>query len=195
MQITDKMVLVKACGSEGRSEMFDITEYERIVREYRVPLFKYCYYRLRGNLELTEETVDDILYVLYRKWDRIDTDSNVRAWLYRVADREIKSHLKKYEQYYKNIESLDEAADDGRTESLGYYDEYFADHTPEEEYILSVRQRLPDGDREIFTLRFMEKRTIEDISCFTGIPYSTLRLRINKLERLIRIEIKNIFDK
>ena len=69
--------------------MVDITEYERVVREYRAPLFKYCFYRLRDNLELTEETVDDVLHVLYRKWDIIDPDGNVRAWLYRVADLEI----------------------------------------------------------------------------------------------------------
>lgn len=175
--------------------MVDIIEYERIVREFSAPLFKYCYYRLRGNIELTEETVDDILHVLYRKWDSLDTDGNVRAWLYRVADREIRSHLKKDERYYKYNESLEQAVDDGKTENLRHYDEYFADHTPEEEYMAEVRERLLEEFRDIFTMRFIEKRTLEETSRSLGLPYSTLRLRIGKLERLVRAEVKRIFDK
>ncbi len=174
--------------------MVDITEYERVVREYRAPLFKYCFYRLRDNLELTEETVDDVLHVLYRKWDSIDPDGNVRAWLYRVADLEIKSHLKKYERYYKYNESLEEALEEGKSRELQHFDEYFADNTPEEIYMEELRLRLPEEDREIFTLRFIEKRTIEEASRSIGMPYSTLRLRISRLERLVRAEIKKIFD-
>ena len=47
MQITDKMVLVNACGSEGRSEMFDITEanvdqiFSRSVKQMRANWVKH----------------------------------------------------------------------------------------------------------------------------------------------------------
>ena len=174
--------------------MVEINEYERIVRKFSVPLFKYCYYRLKGDIELTEETVDDIFHLLYRKWDTLDTDGNVRAWLYRVADREIMSHRKRAGRYYEHNESLDQAIDDGKTDNLRHYDEYFADHTPEEEHMARVREALPEEFRKIFSLRFMEKRTLDDTAAELGIPYSTLRLRISKLERLIKAEIKNIFN-
>ena len=60
--------------------MVDINQFEKIVKLYRKPLLKYCYYRLSQNLTLTEETLDDILYVLYQKWDTLDLNGNIRAY-------------------------------------------------------------------------------------------------------------------
>ena len=175
--------------------MVDLTEYERIVKEYRKPLFKYCYYRLYNNIDLTEETIDDILHILYKKWDTLDLNGNVRAWLYRVADREIKYHLKNHNRYYKHNESLEEAIEDRRIEHLEYYDTYFSGiDTPEEEYMDKIKSTLSDEYRQIFHYRYVEKKTLMETSSLTGIPYSSLRLRISKLEKTVRERIKEIFD-
>lgn len=45
--------------------MVDNSEYMRIVKKYRKPLFKYCYYRLKENKTLTEETIDDIMSMFH----------------------------------------------------------------------------------------------------------------------------------
>ncbi len=74
--------------------MVDIEKYEFIVEKYTRPLFQYCYYRLDENSALTEETMDDIMHLLYQKWESLDVDGNIRAWLYRVADNTIKYNKK-----------------------------------------------------------------------------------------------------
>lgn len=74
--------------------MFDIHEFEKIAVKYRKPLFKYCYYRLHNDTTLAEETVNDIFLVLYRKWDELDLNGNIRAYLYRVADNCIKHKVR-----------------------------------------------------------------------------------------------------
>ena len=173
----------------------DIKEYDRIVREYRKQLFRYCYYRLYENMILTEETFDNIILTLYKKWDTINFDANVKAWLYGVADLEIKQTLKKHNRYYDRNVSLDEILENGGGDIGEQYDEYFTDEDfREDEYIERLRDSLPDEYREIFTLRYIRRETLTEISSKTGIPYSSLRLRISKLDRLIRELVKKMFN-
>lgn len=175
--------------------MVDNNEYMRIVKKYRKPLFKYCYYRLMENKTLTEETIDDIIHILYQKWDTLDLNGNIRAYLYRVADNCIKHNLENYNRYYQHNESLEEAIDNNRFDYVEQYDDYFLDdETPEDVYIEKIKQALPDEYKEIFTYRYIEKKTLMETSELTGIPYSSLRLRISKIEKLIRDEVKRLFD-
>ena len=175
--------------------MVDNSEYMRIVKKYRKPLFKYCYYRLMENKTLTEETIDDIIHMLYQKWDTLDLNGNIRAYLYRVADNCIKHNLENYNRYYKRNESLEDAIDNNRFDYVEQYDDYFLDdETPEEVYIEKIKQVLPDEYREIFIYRYIEKKTLMETSKLIGIPYSSLRLRIIKIEKIIRDEIKKIFN-
>lgn len=175
--------------------MADLNEYIRIVEKYRKPLFKYCYYRLQQDQTLAEETFDDVIHVLYQKWDSLDVGEHIRAYLYRVADRCIKRSLEKHRRYYRHNESLDEALEAHRLEPGEYCDVYFQrEELSEEEAIAKIRETLPVEYRPLFVHRYIEKKTLMEISAQTGIPYSSLRLRIGKLERLIRDEIRKMFQ-
>ena len=63
----------------------------------------------------------------------------------------------------------------------------------EEELVEKVRDSLPEGMRDLFAYRFIEKKTIEEISELTGIPYSTLRYRLMKTEAAARRNIREMF--
>ncbi len=176
--------------------MVDLNEYERIVKKYRKPLFKYCYYRLNGNIDLTEETIDDILHVLWRKWHTLDINGNVRAWLYRVADKEILRHLKNYNRYYKHNESLEAAIEDRRIDHLEYRDIYFAGNDiSEDEYMEKICDSLSEEYKLIFRCRYIEQKTLMETSTLLEIPYSSLRLRISKLEVMVRKKVEELFNK
>lgn len=174
--------------------MVDNKEYMRIVKKHRKALFQYCYYRLKENKPLAEETIDDIIHILYQKWDTLDLSGNIRAWLYRVADNCIKHNLEKYNRYYQHNESLEEAVEHNKFDYLEHYDSYFSnDETLEEEYIERIKRAIPDEYKEIFIYRYIERKTLVKTSELTGIPYSSLRLRVIKIEKIIRDEVKKIF--
>lgn len=183
-------------NSEREEEMVDINEYERVVEASQAPLFKYCYFRLGKNRELTEETLDDVFHVLYKKWSTLNLDDNLMGWLYHVADREIKQHLRRHNLYYKRFESLEEALDARQLESLAYTDEYFdKSDIDEEEYFDKIENALPAEYRKIFRYRFIEKHTLVETSAHLGIPYSTLRPRVLKLEEMIREKVAELFER
>lgn len=173
--------------------MVNNNEYMRIINQYKKSLFKYCYYRLENNITLAEETLNDVFHILYQKWDTLDLNGNIRAYLYRVADNCIKRNLEKHRRYYRYNESLEEVIENNKLNHLHQYDEYFIDELSDENNLERIKNALPEEYREIFIYRYIEKKTLIEMSELIGIPYSSLRLRIGKIEKMIRDEIKKIF--
>ena len=176
--------------------MFNKSEFEKIAEKYRKPLFKYCYYRLRSDKVLAEETVNDVFVALYKKWDELNLNGNIRAWLYRVADNCIKHNLESYNKFYSHVISIDEAIENHGLSDIGIMDEYFDETDDEtiEKYIYRIKDFLPTEYQEIYEYRYIQKKTLTEISEHIGIPYSTLRLRLCKLEPMILNEIKKLFE-
>lgn len=173
--------------------MVDPQTFERTVRKYQRMLVGYLWRRLGYDEGLTLETFDDVICVLYRRWDDVDVGGNIAPWLFRVADNCIKANVRKNERYYSRHVPLDEARGAlGRDFiSADVYSENSG--LTEEELVEKVRDSLPEGMRDLFAYRFIEKKTIEEISELTGIPYSTLRYRLMKTEAAARRNIREMF--
>ena len=75
------------------------------------------------------------------------------------------------------------------SELFSAWDRYFKDETPEEDMIKKVGESVPEEYRELFRLRYVEKKTLNEIAERLGVPYSTLRRRISKMDLVIRREI------
>lgn len=175
--------------------MVDPQTFERTVRKYQRMLVGYLWRRLGYDEGLTLETFDDVICVLYRRWDDVDVGENIAPWLFRVADNCIRANVRKNERYYSRHIPLDDAGGALRSQDFAVNDSYFDNSgMTEEELIGAVRDSLPEGMRELFTYRFIEKRTIEEISEMTGVPYSTLRYRLMKTEAAARRKIKDMFE-
>ncbi|MBR3639129.1 MAG: hypothetical protein IKN50_00825, partial [Clostridia bacterium] len=71
-------------------------------------------------------------------------------------------------------------------EEFASRDIYFKSETSEDDMILEIRDSVPEEHRELFRLRYVEKKTLEEISSNLGMPYSTLRRRVAKLDIVIK---------
>ncbi len=65
----------------GEKVAVDLVRFEETARKYESPLIRYCYGRVGADRELALEVFDDVLCILYEKWDRIDTNGNIFPWL------------------------------------------------------------------------------------------------------------------
>ena len=111
-----------------------------------------------------------------------------------MADKCIKHNLTNYYKYYSHTESLDDAIENNRFDEPAQCDNYFSLDFSEEEYIEKIMNSLPDEYKEIFRLRYIDKRTISETASLVGIPYSSLYLRLTKIEKTVRKEIKKNFN-
>ena len=165
--------------------MFDTSAFEEIVRKYGKMIYKYCFVRLCGNTELTEETVNDVFVVLFRKWDRLDLTADVGPWLYRTADNLIKNALKMRAKTSNSEISLDTAFPD-ENGMASVKDSYLSDRMTDDELLKTVADRLPDRYRDVFVCRFIKEMTFVETAAATGIPYTSVCRRINEMGPLIR---------
>ena len=165
--------------------MIEREELERLVAANAAPLYRYCLYKLGGNEELAEQTVSDVWLVLLKKQRSLRGGRDMRAFLYRTADRCAAHNAEEARRRNVRVAPLEEWR-----EGDGEADEYFKDSRDEELIALSLVEKLPRGLREIYRMRFIENMSLEEIGSATGLPYSTVRYRIE----MIRREVKKIAD-
>lgn len=169
----------------------DIELYESVVRKCTPPLYRYCSYRLSFNQQLVEETVNDVMRILFIKWDTLEITDDILRYLYRVADNCIKQARERDYEYYSVHSSFEEAMDEGKICEPAYFDDYFHDIDEDELFIQKVVETLPEEYQRIFKYRYIDKKTIVKIVELTGIPYSSVRLRLMKIEEYIKCQVKN----
>ena len=174
--------------------MFDTNEYERIVREWSLRMYEYCRYRLAEYGDFADDTVNEVFLTLYKKWDEAPINGNIGAYLYRTADNCVRNQIKKQRRYDKRIFRSGET--DVEENAGMTFDEYFAnDGFSERSGMVYVYNKLPDEYKTLFKLRYVDKLKLEDITAQTDIKYSALRLRLFKMEPIIKKYIKEYCEK
>ena len=68
---------------------------KHLIKSYYKEIFNYCYNRLYGDFHAAEDCIQEVMLVLYRKVNALDMTKDILAWLYSVADKEIKTDQRK----------------------------------------------------------------------------------------------------
>ena len=149
---------------------------------------------MNKDQQSTEEVMDDVFDLLFKKWDDLDKGESIGAYLYRAADIFVKKKLRENSEYYSHNEEFDPDIAEKIGQTGIHFDKYFESDEPEiEDCIEIIKQSLNENDRRLFIYRYIEKKTLIEISDITGIPYSSLRYKIFKIEKIVKEKIKNIF--
>ena len=68
--------------------------YDEIVDKYYSEIYNYCRTKLNFNRTAAEDVTQEVFLALYKKLYRLKLSDNIRAWLYRAADFEIKNYIR-----------------------------------------------------------------------------------------------------
>ena len=84
--------------------------FDEIVNRYYMVILNYCKYKLGGNMAAAEDVTQEVFFTLYRKRNRLKMGENIKLWLYRTADNEIKVYIRKNPSFlpiedYEEIEA------------------------------------------------------------------------------------------
>ena len=69
--------------------------YDEIVNKYYSAIYNYCRTKLGYSRTAAEDVTQEVFFVLYKKLNRLKLSDNIKIWLYRVADYEIKKYIRK----------------------------------------------------------------------------------------------------
>lgn len=161
--------------------MIDKTKIEALVKEVGPELYRYCLYKLWPDRDAASETMSDIWMVLCRKWDKLDQSRNIKAYLYAVADRCIMSTKRRLKKKRANEVPLDDTS-----LAVDQTDDYFARAKSDEEILTDFEEELPEDQRDVYHMYFIEKKTIREIASAKGITYYRARDSIETIKETVK---------
>lgn len=159
--------------------------FEKVYREYYIPL---CYYCLRyiEKFEDSEEIVQDLFLKLWEKHKELEINSSLKAYLYRAVQNYALNYLSKKKtkekylliqsgQYYNN-------SDKGNAK------------LEEDELRLILKQailKMPEKRRQIFELSRFDGLKYSKIASNLSISVKTVESQITKSLKYLRIVLKD----
>lgn len=156
---------------------------------YSKAIEKFCAVRLGDAEDMTNDCVQETFCLFYRKLLDGEQFDNPRAFLYKTANIMV---LKAKEKHIKNAmhtQSLDEA--EGKAV-------YVEDEFEQEQDIgINIEKakeillaQLNEKEKELYRLKYIEKRSLKEIGIILGIPPSAVANRTSRL----RTKVKNLVD-
>ena len=145
------------------------------IEEQYDKIYRYCYFKLYDT-QLAQDITQETFLRFYRQGLTLDNDKEL-PYLYTIAKKLCIDHFRK-----NPVESVEEMAED-------------ATHDPTEGWIndLTLRMtisKLPDDERELIFLRYVNEISIATICKITGLSRFAVYRRLSKSLKWLKEELK-----
>jgi RNA polymerase sigma-70 factor (ECF subfamily) len=163
-------------------------DFEALVRVYRPKVFRFALASLR-DLDAAETVTQDCFLRAYQARERFRRDCSLQTWLMQIAVNLVRDRIRNrrfqfWRRAGRTAQSLDAA---GRT---------IADRarSPEAQALLNERvsavwaaaESLPEKQRTVFLLRFVEDMDLLEIAVATGMKEGTVKTHLFRALRAVR---------
>jgi len=144
------------------------------------------------NREDAEEVAQDAFLKAYQKLAGFRKESGFKTWLYRIAYNEAISRIRK-----NKIKTLDleEEIMEIMPEEEVEEDIAGLDGQEQKQVIIKILDKLPEIDRVLVTLFYLENQSVVEISEVTGLGESNVKVRLHRVRKRIYSELQEILNK
>jgi RNA polymerase sigma-70 factor, ECF subfamily len=184
-------------ASPGRTREFGISElddFDSLVRTHRARLLRLVALST-GDEDLAETIVQDSFLKAYKAREGFRGDSNVSAWLYRIALNVMRD--------YQRLQKLQfwRKAGQAAVDLTGVNSRLASEEPPPETRMLAGEQAsrvqsalksLSRKQRIVFIMRFLDEKEPQEISVATGMSLSTVRTHIHRAMKAVRSRLADI---
>lgn len=134
--------------------------------------WRYCA-RLCRTREDAEDLLQESLLQALRRLSSLRDEGSFRSWLLSIVHHRFIDRCRRSETRQKTLEGVQQA----------WYND---SHSNSQNHLWSVLHSLPDQNREIICLFYMEGLSTEEIAEITGLSGSAVRLRLMRGRRALR---------
>lgn len=164
----------------------------RLVKTYKNFVYLIAYRYLK-NYDDAEDITQEVFIKALEKLKSFRLESTIKTWLYRITVNYSKNFLRKKALY--SFFSIDRANEDGQefdipdaTEPTGL------EYKELEEKFLQTVASLPEKQREVFSLRYFDKLSFNEISKLLGTSVGGLKANYFYAIRKIADEMKKYLE-
>ncbi|HMA25064.1 MAG TPA: RNA polymerase sigma factor [Gemmatimonadaceae bacterium] len=168
----------------SRAKLGDIDAFTAIVEAYHGRCVRFARAMLR-NPDDAEDMVQETFVRLYRALPRYEERQRFESWLFQILGNCCRTANTAFQRQASRTTSDDEAVE--HVPSLDNPAAQF-DH----EWSEAVRRALtevPEYNREIFLLHYIEEFSYEEIERMTGVKQSALKMRVKRASDHLRMRL------
>ena len=161
-QLTDRDLV-------GLSLRGDQHAYEHLIDKYHYQLMVYLKRLLNYNTEDAADVENETWVKIYQNLSRFNIQKSFSGWIYRIAhNTSIDLMRRNQRNSVKYISNVREA--------------HFATHmdteTPSHDELVAVLNQLKPPDRNLLILRYIEEKSISEMSALLAIPASLVSVKL-----------------
>lgn len=166
----------------------ELADFDVVVRLYRPAIFRFILGSLRDR-DAADTLTQECFLKAYRSRDKFRGESSVKTWLMRIAVNLVRDHLSNARlKFWRRTQrsSVDISVAQG----------WLADRHSSPEDMATARQQvaavwnavaeLPEGQRTVFLLRFVDDMDVLEIAAATGLKEGTVKIHLYRALRSIR---------
>jgi RNA polymerase sigma-70 factor (ECF subfamily) len=141
------------------------------------------------NREDAEEVAQDVFLNAFRKLDGFRKEASLATWLYRIAYNESISKVRKKKIITMDLEEdvMDIIPDEDLQEDFAGLDEI-----QRKQVVTKILDKLPEIDRVLVTLFYLENLPVAEITGVTGLGESNVKVRLHRVRKKIYQDLKGI---
>lgn len=139
--------------------------------------------RILVNREDAEEAVQDAFVKVYEHLGNFRQKSKFSTWLYRIVYNTAVSHARNRKPFLQDLDGIAfQMPDTSSSDSLVY------GFTPDEasELVGKMMALLPEEDRVIVTLYYLNESGIDEIHAITGLSKANIKVRLFRARKKIQ---------
>jgi len=145
---------------------------ERLLDRYQQRVFRMAVMMLGGDAGRAEEVTQDVFLKLWRALPAYDGRAAPSTWLYTIARNTCLSAVRA--ESYRRTTPLDEASEP-RVWSTA----------PEAIAVQECLSALPDIQREVITLFYLQERSVKDVAAMLDLPEGTVKSHLHRARRAL----------
>ena len=149
--------------------MIEETLCELIINRYYDTVYNLCFARLNRNRQAVEDCTQETFLTFFSKRGKLEFTDNIQLWLYRTAEKVIKSYIRRNKQILIDV---DEVADKLISEEQSFEEQSvaFDGLSEEEKELLTIYYDYEYGER----IRLAEEK---------GLTQSALYNRVYRIKQ------------
>lgn len=159
-----------------------------LIEKYKRKIYLTAY-RMLGNHEDANDITQEVIIKMYKELKNFRRESSIYTWLYRIVTNLSLNELKKKKiRHFFDFDEVDEwlFKDEKQSPELSYRENELSNKIQE------AINKLPEKQRTVFSLRYYDGLSYEEISEILGTSVGALKANyfhaINKLQK----ELKNV---
>jgi RNA polymerase sigma-70 factor, ECF subfamily len=164
-------------------------DFERIVEFYRPRIFRFALASLRDR-DSAETIAQDCMFKAYSSAAGFRGDCSMQTWLMGIAVNLIRDHVRNRRlQFWKRTRA---APLPPEKIAAGESPESMAVLRQQVESVWIAAEHLPDRQRTVFLLRFVEDMDILEIASATGMKEGTVKTHLFRALRTVRFRMHGV---